>query len=81
MQILCFSILLMLILISGCIGESTVKSDVTPMPLTCCSECESAANRDPSGFDISVKACNEYNLSTACKDYFVRNPRRVGECG
>jgi hypothetical protein len=37
----------------------------------CCQECLDKANQDPSGYDISIKQCSEYDLK--CE-------KSVGEC-
>jgi len=37
----------------------------------CCQECLEFANKDPSGYDISIKPCSAYGLSC---------DQRVGDC-
>ena len=46
----------------------------------CCEECLAQAERDPSGYDISIKPCAQYELSKGCEKYFENKNLLVGEC-
>jgi len=67
-----FLLLLTLLLAASC----TLPSEKN----TCCQECLDAASQDPSGYDISIKECSQYELSERCVTYFEQDGGRVGEC-
>src|SRR5687767_7495546 len=56
----------------------------------CCAQCAAAADRDPTGADISGKTCTSYpmewnggpGVDDACRGWFVaqRHSLTVGEC-
>ena len=55
----------------------------------CCKACDEASGKDPTGRDISMKACQAYSssmingqalLSEACIDFFDANSLTVSDC-
>lgn len=72
-----------LIFLSSCTSyppspsESNFEADALKI---CCEECVNQAERDPSGYDISIKPCGEYELSESCERFFEKENSLVGEC-
>ncbi|MBI2665856.1 hypothetical protein HYX12_04510 [Candidatus Woesearchaeota archaeon] len=66
--------------ISGTDELSFSTSEAGNSLSSCCQECLQQANRDPSGYDISIKPCSEYQLSEKCELLFETENRLVVEC-
>ncbi|MBI2666232.1 hypothetical protein HYX13_01330 [Candidatus Woesearchaeota archaeon] len=67
------------LLISGCTSSQNVQN-VQKIQISCCEECLAQAERDPSGYDISIKPCRQYELSEECGNFFRKESVLVGEC-
>ncbi len=55
----------------------------------CCTQCAEASNVDPSGYDISIKPCDNYEgtvvndrvmVDSACIAWFQDHPMTVADC-
>ena len=52
----------------------------TNLELVCCQECLAQSQQDPSGYDISIKECSQYQVSEECQEFFAEKSIRVGQC-
>ena len=72
-------VVLLFVALIACSGNKNLTGDSNGNSL-CCQECLYAANRDPSGYDISIKPCSEYELSSSCAAYFRDTSVLVMDC-
>ncbi len=67
-----------LLLLVSCIpSQKAIPQD---LQASCCQECLAATQRDPSGYDISIKPCVQYELSQKCQEYFAQENLLVKDC-
>ena len=71
--IIVLAVVSLLAMITGCSSKENDKGsdDTGTINNDCCQECLDYANKDPSGYDISIKPCSAYGLSC---------DQRVGDC-
>ena len=83
------------LMLAGCAGSRAPTPEpaktAAPEPkVRCCEECRGAAQRDPTGADISGKTCNSYpadyngrpGIDDECRAWFAAQPQpmTVGDC-
>ncbi|MBS3123934.1 hypothetical protein J4437_04860 [Candidatus Woesearchaeota archaeon] len=77
-----FICILLLIISFSLIFFNSFELDLEKLSIksNCCQECSDKADQDPSGYDISIKECSNYKLSSNCEKYFTESKLRVGQC-
>jgi hypothetical protein len=81
--------------LGGCAGSRAptpepAKTSATDPKARCCEQCRGAAQRDPTGADISGKTCNSYpadynggpGIDDECRAWFAAQSQAmtVGDC-
>jgi len=69
--------------------ETSPEAEPDTQEDRCCTQCAAASNKDPSGYDISIKPCDNYEgtvvndlvmVDSECIAWFQEHPMTVADC-